>query len=158
MPKKKYIVSLTLEERLALEKLTTTGIAAAYKINHARVLLKADINQDSGGWTDTEISNALDTSIATIERVRQRFVEVSLEAALNRQPQAKRKPRRLDGEQEAHLMALACSDAPDGCGRWTLRLLAERMVELAYVESVSHETIRQTLKKTNSNRGWTHLG
>jgi hypothetical protein len=77
MPKKKYIVSLTLEERLALEKLTTTGIAAAYKINHARVLLKADINQDSGGWTDTEISNALDVSIATIERVRHRFVEVS---------------------------------------------------------------------------------
>ena len=153
MPKKKYIVSLTQEERLALEKLTTTGIAATYKINHARVLLKADINQDGGGWTDTEISNALDISVATIERVRQRFVEVSLEAALNRQPQAKRKPRRLDGEQEAHLIALTCSDAPNGCGRWTLRLLAEQMVELDYVESVSHETIRQTLKKTNSSRG-----
>lgn len=153
MPKKKYIVSLTPEERLALEKLATTGIATAYKINHARVLLKADINQNGGGWTDTEISNALDISVATIERVRQRFVEVSLQAALNRQPQAKRKPRRLDGEQEAHLIALTCSDAPSGCSRWTLRLLAEQMVELDYVESVSHETIRQTLKKTNSSRG-----
>lgn len=101
MPKKKYIVSLTLEERLALEKLTMTGFAAAYKINHARVLLKANINLDGGGWTDTEISNALNISVATIERVRQRFVEVSMDAALNRQPQAKRKLRRLDGEQEA---------------------------------------------------------
>lgn len=153
MPKKKYIVSLTLEERLALEKLTMTGFAAAYKINHARVLLKANINLDGGGWTDTEISNALNISVATIERVRQRFVEVSMDAALNRQPQAKRKLRRLDGEQEAHLIALTCSDAPDGYGRWTLRLLAEQMVELDYVESVSHETIRQTLKKTNSSRG-----
>lgn len=112
------------------EKLTTTGIAAAYKINQARILLKADINQEGGGWKDAQISMALDISVSTIERVRQRFVEVSLEAALNRQPQQQRKPRRLDGDTQAHLIALTCSNAPEGCGRWTLRLLAESMVEL----------------------------
>ncbi len=149
MPQKKYIVFLTPEERLFLEKLTTTGKAPAYKINHARILLKADTNQDGGGWKDFDISKALDISVATIERVRQRFVESSLEEALNRQPQAKHKPRRLDGEQEAHLIAMTCSSPPEGCARWTLRLLAQRLVELEELESISHETVRQTLKKTN---------
>lgn len=153
MPKKKYIVSLMPKERQTLEQLTTKGIAPAYKINHARILLKADINQDGGGWIDQAISQALDISVSTIERVRQQFVEVSLDTALNRHPQAKRKPRRLDGEQEAHLIAIACSPAPSGYARWTLRLLADRMVELEYVESISHETIRQTLKKTNLSLG-----
>lgn len=149
MPKKKYIVALTAEERAALEKLTQTGKAPAYKMNHARVLLKADVNQTGGGWIDAKISEALDLSVATIERVRQRFVEEGLERALGRKVQQRRKSRRLDGEQEAHLVALACSEAPSGHGHWSLRLLAERMVELGYVESVSHETVRQTLKKTN---------
>lgn len=150
MAKKKYIVSLTVKEREELEQLTTTGKAPAYKMNHARILLKADMNQEDGGWTDESISQALDISVATIERVRQRFVETNLEAALSRQVQQQRKPRRLDGEQEAHLIAVTCGDPPAGHARWSLRLLAERMVELEYVESVSHETIRQTLKKTRA--------
>lgn len=153
MPKKKYIISLTAEERQELEKLTNTGRAAAYKLNHARILLKADINQQSGGWTDLAISEALDISQATIERVRQRFVEQGVEAALNRQPRRRNKRRRLDGEQEAHLIALACSSPPSGHARWTIRLLADQMVELEYVEEVSRETVRQTLKKTTSNHG-----
>lgn len=158
MAKKKYIVSLTTEERATLEQLTTTGKVAAYKMNHARILLKADTNQEGGGWTDAAISQALDSSVATIERVRQRFVETSLAAALSRQEQQQRKPRRLDGEQEAHLIAITCGEAPEGQARWSLRLLADRMVELEYVESVSHETVRQTLKKTTSSPGCENAG
>lgn len=153
MPAKKYIVDLTCEERQILEQLTSKGKAQVYKINHARILLKADINSAQGEWTDRAMSQALDISTATIERVRQRFVEQGIEAALNRQVQQKRKPRRLDGEQEAHLIAMVCGPTPAGQGRWTIRLLAERMVELGYVESVSHETVRQTLKKTNLSLG-----
>lgn len=148
MARKKYIVTLTAEEREELEQLTTTGKTPAYKMNHAGILLKADTKQEGGGWTDEAISQALDISVATIERVRQRCVETSLETALSRQVQQHRKPRRLDGEQEAHLIAITCSEAPEGYARWSLRLLAERMVELEYVESVCHETVRQTLKKT----------
>lgn len=158
MVRKKYIVSLTAEEREELEQLTTTGKVPAYKMNHARILLKADTNQEDGGWTDKAISEALDISVATIERVRQRFVETSLETALSRQVQQHRKARRLDGEQEAHLIAITCSEAPEGYARWSLRLLAERLVELKYVESVSHETIRQTLKKTISSPGCENAG
>jgi len=106
-----------------LEQLTSKGKAPVYKINHARILLKADINSTQGEWTDQAISQALDISPATIER--QRFVEQGMEAALNRRS-AKRKPRRLDGEQEAHLLAMLCGPTPEGQGRWTLRLLAER--------------------------------
>lgn len=158
MAKKKYIVSLSPEERATLEQLTTTGKAPAYKMNHARILLKADTTQEGGDWTDEAISRALDISVATIERVRQRFVETNLETALNRQVQQHRTPRRLDGEQEAHLIAITCSEAPEGYARWSLRLLADRMVELEYVESVSHETIRQTLKKTTSSPGCENVG
>ena len=158
MVRKKYIVSLTAEEREKLEQLTTTGKVTAYKMNHGRILLKADTNQEDGGWTDEAISQALDVSVATIERVRQRFVETSLDSALSRQVQQQRKPRRLDGEQEARLVAITCSEAPEGHARWSLRLLAERMVELEYVESVSHETIRQTLKKTTSSLGCENAG
>lgn len=153
MPKKKYIVTLSADERKQLEQLTKTGKAPAYKINHARILLKADTNQAGGGWTDTTISQALDLSVSTIERVRQRFVEQSLEQALGRKPQQRRKARLLDGEQEAQLIALACSNPPEGQARWSLRLLAERMVSLDYVETISYETVRQTLKKTNLSLG-----
>jgi transposase len=149
MPKKKYIVALSPEERETLERFTRTGKAPAYKLNHARILLKSDINQDEGGWCDSDISAALDISVSTIERVRQRFVEQSLEAALLRQKAIRTKPRLLDGEHEAQLIALACAKPPEGQGQWSLRFLAQRMVELEYVESISHETIRQTLKKTN---------
>ena len=155
---KKYVVALTEDERQELEKLTTTGKHTVSRINHARILLKADINQPDGGWADGEISAALDISIRTIERVRQRFVEESLESALKRRPGAGSKHRRLDGDQEAHLVALVCSDPPKGRARWTLRLLADRIVELGYVESICPETVRQTLKKMNYTLGERNAG
>ena len=153
MPKKKYIVTLTEQERSSLEDLTKKGKSPAYKVNHGRILLLADTNRSEGGWKDLDISQTLNISVATIERVRQRLVEQGLEAALSRKQPQNRRQRRLDGEQEAHLIALTCSSPPEGQGRWTLRMLAERMVELDYVKTLSHETVRQTLKKTNSNLG-----
>ena len=158
MPKKKYIVSLTSSERDYLEQLTKKGKIAAYKMNHARILLKADINQEGGGWIDRKISESLDIGHATIERVRQRFVEEGMEAALNRREQKKRRRKIIDGEKEAYLIAIACSETPTGKGNWTLQMLADKMVELNYVEQVSTETIRQSLKKTNLNLGSTNLG
>ena len=149
---KKYIVSLSEAERAELEQMVRTGKRAAYTINHARILVKADRNQANGSWSDQEIKEAFGMSIRTIERVRKRFVEEGLEAALKCRPGGGRK-RNLDGEVEAHLIALRCSEAPKGKARWTLRLLADRMVELNYVEQLSHESVRQVLKKTNCTPG-----
>lgn len=149
---KKYIVSLSDEERQSLEQMVKTGKRAAYTINHARILLKADRNQPNGSWRDQDIKEALDISLRTIERVRQRCVEEGLEAALKCRPGGGRK-RKLDGEVEAHLVALRCSEVPEGRGRWTLRLLADQMVELGHVEQLSHESVRQVLKKTNYSPG-----
>lgn len=152
MPAKKYIVSLTKEEQKSLEDLTKTGKAAAAKINHAKILLKADINRAEGGWKDQSISVALDISVSTIEQVRQRFVEEGLESAIN--PRRRTSiPKKLDGEIEAHLIAIACSEAPAGSSRWTLRLLSDKMVSLGYVDSISHESVRQVLKKTSLSLG-----
>lgn len=150
---KKYIIDLTEAEGQSLRKLTTTGKHAAYKINHAQILLLADINQADGGWSDEAIACTLGLSISTIERVRRRFVEEGIDASLNYRSGRGRKQRRLHGDTEAHLIAIACSEAPQGRERWTLRMLAARMVELDYVESLSHETVRQTLKKMKSNLG-----
>ena len=149
---KKYIVSLSPEERQYLEQLVTTGKRAASTINHARILLKADSQQPNGSWRDQAIKDALDISIRTIERVRQRFVEEGLEGGLQPRPGRGRKPT-IVGETEAHLVALRCSEPPSGQGRWTLRLLAGRMVELDYIDQLSHESVRQVLKKTNCNPG-----
>jgi len=145
---KKYIVTLSTEECEALQKLIACGTARARKLTHARILLKAH-----AGWSDPAISAALEVSIATIERVRQCFVEEGLEAALNRRPPVREYPHKLDGEQEAYLIALVCSAPPEGHQRWTLRLLADKMVVLEYVESVSHETVRQVLHK-NELKPW----
>lgn len=153
MPKKKYIVSLTASERNLLEQLTKKGKSAAYKMNHARILLKADINHKEGEWTDGQISESLNIAHATIERVRQRFVEEGMESALSRREQKKRRQKIIDGEKEAYLIAIACSETPVGKSNWTLKMLADKMIELNYVEQVSTETIRQTLKKTNLNLG-----
>lgn len=153
MPAKQYIVTMTKEERQSLEKLTKTGKATAAKINHARILLKADIQHPDGGWKDRAISEALNLSTRTIERVRQRFVEESLEKALTPRPRHLLRLRKIDGEAEAHLVATACSSEPEGSSRWTLRLLADQMVVLGYVESISHESMRQVLKKTTLNLG-----
>jgi transposase len=144
---KKYRVTLTPEERTELEAMISRGKADARKLAHARILLQADEAPGGPGRTDADIAAALDTSTRTIERVRQRFVEQGLESALSPQPTKRIYARALDGRQEAHLIALACSKPPDGKRRWTLRLLAERVVELGYAEAVSHETVRRTLKK-----------
>lgn len=148
---KKYIVRLSKEEREQLQDLTTKGKAAAYKIMHAHILLKADA--DGPNWKDEQISDAFNVSLRTVELVRQRLVERGFEAALNRKKQDR--PSRtptFDGEAEARLIALGCSTPPEGHARWSLRLLADKAVELEIVESVSYETVRRTLKKTLSNR------
>ena len=151
---KKYKVTLTAEERQQLSDLIAAGKAAAQKLAHARVLLKADAAPGGPAWTDERIAEAVEVSRATVERVRQRFVEEGLEAALVRKPQAR--PSRLptlDGRAEARLIALACSAPPDGRKEWTMQLLADRLVELAIVDAVCDETVRRVLKKTNSSRG-----
>jgi transposase len=149
---KRYVVSLTSGERSTLEKLAKTGRTSARRQVHARILLKADISAEGPGWTDRQICEALEVSSSCVERVRKRLVEDGLEAALSRRPSSGPSRRRLDGEQEARLVALACSTPPQGYGAWTLRLLADQMVALEYVESISYETVRRTLKKTRSSR------
>ena len=155
---KKYIVDLSTEERVYLERFTTTGRRAAEQIRRARILLKADLNQPGSSWLDKDIAAALNVGVATVERMRRRFVEFGLEASLRRQPGGGRPSQCLNGEQEAHLIALSCSEAPAGYARWTLRLLAQKMIQLGYVDSVSHETVRQTLKKMNCSLGNISVG
>ena len=150
--RKVYHVVLTADERVALQTLSTQGVAAARALTRARILLKADESPDSPAWSDPQIAAALDVSRPTIERVRQRFGTERI-AAVQRHPPATRPAPKVDGEQEAHLIALACSAPPRGRERWTLRLLAERYVVLGYGEPISHEWVRQTLKKTVSSRG-----
>ena len=152
MPAKRYKVTLEPDERGDLEKLISRGKGAARRLAHARILLHADQGAGRPGKSDAEIAEAVGVSVATIERVRQRFVEEGLEAALSPRPPRRLYLRKLDGEAEARLIALACSPPPEGRVRWTLRVLAERMVVLGYVETVSHETVRTTLQQTNSNR------
>jgi transposase len=146
---KKYRVTLTAEERSELEAMISRGKADARKLAHARILLQADEADGAPARTDQEIAAALNVSARTVERVRQRFVEEGLQPALLPRPTKRIYARILDGAQEAHLIALACSKPPDGKRRWTLRLLAERVVELGYAEAVSHETVRRTLQKTS---------
>jgi hypothetical protein len=148
MSQKKYKVTLTPEEKTFLLELISKGKIAAKKLSHAHILLKADQSEDPI-WSDQRISEALNVSIPTIERVRKTFVEEGLELALNRKRHSRCGHQKFDGEKEAHLIALACSSPPDGTVKWTARLLADKMVELNYFESVSDETIRQVLKKTN---------
>jgi transposase len=144
---KKYRVTLTTDERVGLNELISKGKADARKLTHARVLLQADEADGRVVQTDEKIAAALDVSTRTIERVRQRFVEEGLSTALLPKPSKRIYARALDGRQEACLIALACSPPPTGKRRWTLRLLAERVVELGYTNTVSHETVRQVLKK-----------
>ena len=146
---KKYIVKLSEQEREELQEVIATGKSSARKIQHARILLKADASEHGPNWKDEQISEAVEVSLSTIERVRRQFVEEGIEAAISRRPGSGYRDPKIDGEKEAHLVALACSQAPQGRVRWTLRLLAQKMVELEYVESLSYETVRRTLKKTN---------
>jgi transposase len=151
---KKYKVTLTAEERQELQELIAVGKGAAKKLIHARILLKADAADGGPGWPDAKIAEAVEVSIPTIERVRRRFVEEGFEAALKRKPQARpsRVPK-LDGRAEARLIAVACSTPPEGRADWTIQLLADRLVELKIVDSISDETVRRALKKTSSSRG-----
>jgi transposase len=142
MPAKKYKVDLTSNEREALLGLISRGKPSARKVTRARILLKAD-----EGLIDRDIAKALNTSTATVEQIRQRFVEGGLENALNERPRPGQK-RKLDGTASAYVIATACSAAPEGHQRWTLRLLADKVVALGLTESISHETIRGLLKKT----------
>lgn len=147
MAEKKYIVELASDERRELVEIVSKGRAAARKINHARVLLKADKAFDQVRLTNLQISQALDLSPSTVERVQRRFVEEGFKAALERREQINRRPKLLDGEAEARLIALACGSPPGGRAHWTLQLLADRMVELKIVGSISDETVRRTMKK-----------
>jgi transposase len=144
---KKYIVRLTEDERFHLESLIHTGKVAAHKRLHAEILLKADVSDLGEKWQDKQISEAFGITIRTVERIRERLVQEGLESALNRANSTRTRERKIDGENEAHLVALMCGEAPEGRSRWTLRLLGQSMVELGYVENISHETIRKTLKK-----------
>jgi len=146
---KRYRVTLTIEERAALEQRVRSGKGAARLLNHARVLLKADEGDGGPGLADAEVADACETGLATVARVRRRFVEQGLDAALAPKPTARVYERRLDGAGEAHLVKLACSSPPDGRNRWTLQLLADRMVALGHVGAMSYETVRRALKKTS---------
>src|SRR5512144_405582 len=153
MPLPKYIVRLAANERDELNDLIRTGKRAVSALLHARILLKADAGLGEPSWDDERIAEAVECGASTVYRVRQAFVEQGLVAALFRKKPTGRQYRKLDGAQEARLIALACGAPPAGRSGWTLRLLADRLVELAVVESISPECVRTTLKKTSSNRG-----
>ncbi len=151
---KKKSVKLTQEQRQQLEQLIGSGTAPARKIMHAHILLKVDGSQEGPDWSDQQIQQAFGVGASTIWRVRRRFLEQGLADALNRRPQPQRpQKRKLHGELEAHLIAITCGEKPEGEGHWSLRLLANKLVEVGEVEQDSYETVRRTLKKTNSSRG-----
>ena len=150
---KSYHVVLTPEQRRQLERQIHCGTGAARLLDHMRVLLKADEGPAGPAWTDAAICAAVEVSQSTVSRIRRAFHQRGLKAALHRRVPSRTRSRRLDGSGEAHLVARACSAPPEGEVRWTLRLLAGRMVELELAPALSHETVRQVLKKTNSSPG-----
>ena len=150
----RYPVTLTAEQHERLTHLIRTGKSSSYQQVAARVLLKLDRNQPEPPPTDGQIAQALEISRRTVIRIKERFVSEGLEVTLSRKyPETRPERRRITGQEEAHLIALTCGSAPEGRQRWTLRLLADKMVQLEYVDQISYETIRQVLKKTNSSRG-----
>ena len=150
---KKYIVQLTPDQRTTLEHRTRTGTTTAAVQRHARILLKADTAAGGPGWDDAAIAAAVEVSVPTVERVRRQFVLAGLDGALRRKPTSRASQRKLDGAQEAQLAAIACSPPPEGAERWTLALLADKLVELRIVNSIARDTVRVALKKTSSSRG-----
>lgn len=149
-PNKRYVVRLERSERERLQRMVSVGKGAARKLTHARVLLHADQSMEGPGWTDERIAEGLSVTTRTIEQIRQRFVEKGLESALERKKRCRPAVEPLlDGAKEARLIAVSCSKPPEGRRRWTLRLLADRVVELNIVDSISYETVRRTLKKTS---------
>jgi transposase len=151
-PASKVVVRLTTDQRRALEELVHTGECSAHAARHARILLKADADGPDA-WTDERIAEALDVCRMTVMRARQRFAAEGLAGTLRKKKAADRQYRKLDGKQEAQLVAIACSKAPEGHARWTMELLAERLAELNVVDSISPSTVCRTLQKTNSSRG-----
>ncbi len=149
----KYVVRLTAEERGTLESLIAEKRAAADKLLRARMLLKANVGPGGPGWSDERIAEAFEVGLSTVHRLRQRLVEEGLEAALVRKPKSRHRTPKLDGEKEARFVVLACSSPPEGRSRWTLQLLADKLVELQVVDSISDEAVRLRLKKTRSSRG-----
>jgi hypothetical protein len=153
-----YRVILSEAERAELRGLVGSGVAPARMLTRARILLKADHGEGGPGWCDAAMAGALDVDPSTVQRVRRQFVTEGLTAALERKRPDRIYARALEGEQEARLVALACSESPGGAEHWSLRLLAGELVRLEVVETISHETVRQTLKKTTSSRGWSSSG
>ena len=153
MRQTKYAVYLSVLERARLRTLVGAGIAPARMLTHARIVLKADQGEGGAAWTDAAIAGALEVHPDTVARVRRAYVCDGLEAALARKTPDRIYARTFDGEREAHVVALACSAPPDGRERWTVRLLAEELVRLEVVETVSYETVRRTLQQTRSSRG-----
>jgi len=153
-----YRVVLTEEQRAELRGLVGSGTAPARMLTRARILLKADHGEGGPGWSDGAIVGALDGNASTVLRVRRQFVSAGLTATLERKRPDRVYERTLDGEQEARLIAVACSETPNGAEHWSLRLLADELVRLEVVATISHETVRQTLKKTRSSRGWWSSG
>ena len=153
MPAKHYKVTLTREERQNLLALVSTGKTAAYRLTRARILLQADQSPHGSAWSDEHMRQALHVGRKAVERTRETCVEVGLEAALQRKKRARPGNQKFDGSKEAHLIALACSKPPAEQQRWTLHLLADKMLELHHFESISHETIRQHVKKAHLNLG-----
>ena len=150
---KKYRVSLRVEEEAELKGLVSRGRSAAYRQRHARILLLSNENQSGGAMPDREIARVLQVGTATVERVRRRFVEEGVQRAVGRKEQAHRRRKKLDGQGEAHLIALACGEPPEGRASWTLQLLADQLVQREIVESISPDTVGRCLKKTNSSPG-----
>ena len=151
--KKKFIVRLSEAERQNLTNLVRKGKVAAYRRTHAQILLLADEGEHGPKYRDNEIADRVGVNHRTVSRLRQRCVERGLDAALEREPRTRERSRILDGDGEAQVIALMCGEPPAGQSRWTLNLLGRRLVELEVVESISHETIRQGLKKTPLNLG-----
>jgi len=149
----KYVVKLSAAERERLQTLLSAGRESARTLTRARILLKSDTSEAGAKWSYAQICEAFDVTEVTVSKVRRTYVEQGLEAAILRKKPEREYKQRLDGNAEAHLVALACGAPPEGQVRWTLRLLQERMVMLNIVESVSHETVRQTLKKMNLSLG-----
>jgi len=148
-----FRVVLSQAQRAELRGLVGSGVAPARMLVRARILLKADHGDGGPGWSDAAIAGALDVNLSTVPRVRRQFIAQGLTATLERKRPDRVSERALDGEQEAKLIAIACSETPDGTDRWSLRLLADELVRREVVEAISHETVRQTLKKTTSSRG-----
>mgnify|MGYP000924447544 CR=1 FL=1 len=149
----KYVVKLAAAERERLQTMLSAGVESARTLTRAHILLKSDASEGGANWSYAQIQAAFDVTAVTISKVRRTYVEQGLGAAIQRKKPDREYVQRLDGRAEAHLVALACSEPPEGQVRWTLRLLQERMVALSVVESVSHETVRQTLKKMNLSLG-----